>query len=100
MLKPDMMVVEPTALIGSGRAGDTAYVKAAVGAVRQVDPTIGVLVGGGVSNAEAVYRIIKAGADATGCSSGIATASDPEALVHEMLAAVRQAWDERALQEK
>ena len=63
---PDMMVVEPVDLIGTGQACDLTYVKASIDAVRSVDPEIGVLVGGGVAGGKDVYDIIMAGADATG----------------------------------
>lgn len=92
---PDMMVVEPVDLIGTGQACDLTYVKASIDAVRSVDPEIGVLVGGGVAGGKDVYDIIMAGADATGSSSGIAKAKDPGAMVQEMLEAARQAWDDR-----
>ncbi len=94
-LYPDLMITEPTELIGTGQACDMTYVKQSFDAVIGVNPNIGVLVGGGVSGGDDVYRIIMAGADATGSSSGIAKASDPGAMVHEMLAALRAAWDER-----
>lgn len=94
-LHPDMMVTEPTELIGTGQAADMFYVSASVAAIKAIDPNIGILVGGGISNGTDVYNTIMAGADATGSSSGIVKAADPGAMVHEMLAAVRQAWDER-----
>lgn len=95
MAGPDMMVVEPVELIGTGEACDLAYVRTSVEAVHSVNPEIGVLVGGGVANGQDVYNIIMAGADATGSSSGIAKAKDPGAMVYEMLEAARRAWDDR-----
>ena len=55
---PDMMVVEPVELIGTGEACGLSYVKASVEAVRSVDPRIGILVGGGISSGEDVYQVI------------------------------------------
>ena len=95
IMEPDMMVVEPVELIGTGEACDLAYVKASVKAVRAVDSRIGVLVGGGIANGRDVYDVIMAGADATGSSSGIAKAADPGKMVMEMLEAARQAWNDR-----
>ena len=92
---PDMMVVEPVELIGTGEACGLEYVKASVEIVHSVDPGIGVLVGGGIANGKDVYDVIMAGADATGSSSGIAKAKDPGKMVEEMLAAARQAWNDR-----
>ena len=94
-MHPDLMITEPTELIGTGQAADLSYVKTSVDAIKAIDPNIGILVGGGISNGTDVYNTIMAGADATGSSSGIVKAADPGAMVHEMLAALRQAWDER-----
>lgn len=94
-LSPDLMITEPTELIGTGQIGSTAYVSESFRAVMEINPNIGVLVSGGVSSAQDVYNIIMAGADATGCSSGIVKAADPGAMIHEMLSALRQSWDER-----
>ena len=95
-MDPDMMVVEPVELIGTGEACSMDYVKESVAAVHGINPHIGVLVGGGIANGNDVYNVIMAGADATGSSSGIAKAADPGAMVREMLRAVRQAWDDRS----
>lgn len=94
-LHPDMIVSEPLELIGTGNSVGEQFVQKAMNTVLSVDPDIGVLVGGGVSNGNDVYSIIRAGADATGSSSAIALAKDPEEKINEMLAAARQAWDER-----
>lgn len=94
-LSPDLMITEPAELIGSGQACDMMYVRQSIDAVMGINPDIGVLVGGGISSGEDVYRTIMAGADATGSSSGIAKAADPGAMVREMLSALRQAWDDR-----
>ena len=94
-MHPDLMVTEPTELIGTGKAADLSYVKTSVEAITKIDSNIGILVGGGISNGTDVYNTIMAGADATGSSSGIVKAADPGAMVDEMLQALRQAWDDR-----
>lgn len=94
-LKPDIIVAEPTELIGTGVSVGPEYVKAAAGAVQDVDPSILVLTAAGISNGEDVYRTIIAGADATGSSSGVARAEDRATMVDEMICALRKAWDER-----
>ena len=94
-MHPDLMITEPTELIGTGQAADLSYVATSVEAIREIDSNIGILVGGGISSGTDVYNTIMAGADATGSSSGIVKAADPGAMVHEMLAALRQAWDDR-----
>ncbi len=94
-MHPDLMITEPTELIGTGQAADLSYVATSVEAIKAIDPNIGILVGGGISSGTDVYNTIMAGADATGSSSGIVKAADPGAMIYEMLAALRQAWDDR-----
>lgn len=94
-LKPDIIVAEPSELIGTGVSVGKEYVEAATKSVKDVDPDILVLTAAGISNGEDVYNTIIAGADATGSSSGVAKAEDRSAMVDEMIAAVRRAWNER-----
>lgn len=94
-LKPDIIVAEPSELIGTGISVGKAYVEAATKAVKDVDPDILVLTAAGIANGDDVYNTIIAGADATGSSSGIARALDRAAMVDEMIAAVRRGWDDR-----
>ena len=94
-LGPDIIVAEPSELIGTGVSVGEEYVQAATKSVKDVNPDILVLTAAGISCGEDVYNTIIAGADATGSSSGIAKAADRAAMVDEMIAAVRRAWDER-----
>jgi triosephosphate isomerase len=95
-LRPNIIVAEPTGLIGTGQTSDMEYVSAAIRAVKDVDPDIFVLQGAGISNGEDVYRVIFAGAEATGSSSGVVKANNRAEMVDEMIGAVRRAWDDRA----
>ncbi len=95
MLGPDIIVAEPSELIGTGVSVGSEYVEAATRAVKDVNPDILVLTAAGIANGADVYNTIKAGADATGSSSGVAKAADRAAMVDEMISAVRKAWDER-----
>lgn len=94
-LNPDIIVAEPSELIGTGVSCGPEYVEAATKAVKDVNPDIMVLTAAGIACGQDVYDTIIAGADATGSSSGVAKAADREAMVDEMIAAVRKAWDER-----
>ena len=94
-LGPNLIVAEPTALIGTGQTSGLDYVAATIEAVNKIDPRIMVLQGAGISNGGDVYNVIKAGAMATGSTSGIIKAADPAAMAEEMIAALRRAWDER-----
>lgn len=99
-LKPDIIVAEPSELIGTGISVGEEYVSAAMSAVKDIDPDILVLTAAGISNGQDVYNTIIAGADATGSSSGVAKAPDRAAMVDEMIRAVRAAWDKRHKEEK
>ena len=94
-LNPDIIVAEPSELIGTGVSVGPEYVEAATKCVKDVNSDILVLTAAGIANGQDVYNTIIAGADATGSSSGIAKAADRAAMVDEMIAAVRKAWDER-----
>lgn len=92
--EPNIIVAEPTQLIGTGQPSDEQYVRETTAAIKSINPKIQVLQGAGISNAQDVYNVIRAGADATGTTSGIMKAADPEAMLDEMIAAVRKAWNE------
>ena len=94
-LHPDMIVAEPSELIGTGVSVGPEYVAAATDSVKKVDEHILVLTAAGIAGGEDVYNTIMAGADATGSSSGVAKAADRPKMVDEMIGAARRAWDER-----
>lgn len=94
-LKPNIIVAEPTDLIGTGKVSDLDYVQKSIQTVKEIDPEIFVLQGAGISSGADVYRVIFAGAEATGSSSGVIKAPDRAAMVDEMIGAVRKAWNDR-----
>lgn len=94
-LAPNIIAAEPTDLIGSGKASDLEYVQASIQAIKKINPEVKVLQAAGISSGRDVYRVIRAGAEATGSSSGIATAIDRVAMVDEMIRALRAAYDAR-----
>jgi triosephosphate isomerase (TIM) len=91
---PNIIVAEPTELIGTGQTSNYEYVIKSTSIIKDINPDIQVLQGAGISNGQDVYNVIKAGAEATGSTSGIIKAEDPEAMINEMLKALRTAWDE------
>ena len=91
---PNLIVAEPTDLIGTGTTSDSNYVIETIKTVSEINPDIMVLQGAGISNGEDVYNTIKLGAQATGSTSGILKAKDPYAMVEEMLYNLRRAWNE------
>ncbi len=93
-LAPNILVAEPTELIGTGRPADREYVDEVIKVIREINPDILPFPSAGISCGDDCYNIIKAGSSASGCSSAIAKAADPLALAEEMISAVRRAWDE------
>lgn len=93
-LSPNLIVAEPTELIGTGKTSDSNYMLRTIEIVQEINPDIMVLQGAGISNGQDVYNTIKTGAMATGSTSGIIKAADPYAMVDEMISALRRAWDE------
>ena len=91
---PNLIVAEPTELIGTGVASDMGYVRDTIEAVRKINPDIMVLQGAGISGPADVANVIRAGAQATGCTSGVMKAADPEAAAEAMLRTLRETWDE------
>jgi triosephosphate isomerase len=95
LLEPNIIVAEPTELIGTGKGSDFNYVNASTKAIKSINPDILILQSAGIASGKDVYNLIFAGAEATGSSSGIAKAADSAAMVDEMVHAVREAWDAR-----
>ena len=94
-LGPNILVAEPTELIGTGKPADKAYVDEVIRVIKEINPLIKPFPSAGISKGEDCYNIIKAGAAASGCSSAIAKSKEPLKLAEEMIAAVRRAYDER-----
>lgn len=93
-LSPDILLCEPTELIGTGTVADNNYVIEATTKIREIDPNVLVMIASGVSTADDVYNVIKLGADGTGATSGILNAPDPGERVMEMARAMKKAATE------
>jgi triosephosphate isomerase len=93
-LGPDMMICEPTSLIGTGTTSNDDYIIATNEAVRSVDPDIMIIQAAGVSSGADVYRVCKLGANASGGTSGILKAPSPKGMVEEMMQALAKVRDE------
>lgn len=94
-LHPEIMVCEPTSLIGTGKVSGEDYMTATNTAVKTVSPETLVLQAAGISSGRNVYDAIMSGADGTGATSGIVAAPDPEAMLVEMVEAVCRAREDR-----
>ncbi|MBS7008635.1 triose-phosphate isomerase [Anaerostipes sp.] len=90
-MNPDVVLAEPTDLIGTGQVADDAYTIEAIHQVRRVNPDVLVVVASGVSTAEDCYNMIRLGADGTGGTSGILNAPSPAGRIREMAEAIVRA---------
>lgn len=93
-MAPNIIVAEPTELIGTGTTSDSSYVTETIKTVEAINPDIMVLQGAGILNGEDVYNTIRLGAQATGTTSGIMKSDRPYEMVEEMIYNLRKAWDE------
>lgn len=90
-LNPDMMICEPTGLIGTGMTSGLDYVRETNRAVREISKDILLLQAAGVSKAADVYKLLREGANGTGGTSGILNAENREEKIREMLIALKEA---------
>lgn len=96
-MNPDIVLAEPTDLIGTGKVADDSYTTETVKAIHEVNPDVLVMIASGVSTAEDCYNVIRLGADGTGATSGILNAPSPAVRVKEMAEAIVKAKKEQPL---
>lgn len=95
----DVILAEPTDLIGTGQPADPSYTVEAVKAIKEIDPAVKVMIASGITTAEDCYTVVRLGADGTGSTSGIVKAPDPALRVKEMVEAIikaRREWEAEA----
>ena len=95
-LGPDMMICEPTSLIGTGTTSDDEYIKKTNEAVKSVSEDILILQAAGVSTGDDVYKVVMGGAHGSGGTSGILNAPSREGKIREMLDALKKAQKDMA----
>ena len=94
-LHPDIINPEPSEIIGGGNGvSPMAYVKDSINVIKAIYDDIMVEQAAGITNGQQVYDFIMAGSEAAGAASGIMNASDPIAMIDEMIAATRRAADD------
>ena len=87
-LGPDSVAVEPPELIGTGTPvsqADPDIVRDAVEAAENVDPSVDVYCGAGISTGEDVVAAAELGADGVLLASGVAKADDPAAALEDLV---------------
>lgn len=98
-LHPDIINPEPSEIIGGGNGvSPMAYVKDSIKVIKDIYPDIMVEQAAGITNGQQVYDFIMAGSEAAGAASGIINATDPIAMIDEMIAATRRAADDLKMQ--
>ena len=94
-LHPDILLCEPTDLIGTGKTADDNYTTSIVAKIRSIDPSIGIMIASGITTADDVYRVVQLGADGSGATSGILNAPNPGKRIMEMAEAIVRAASKR-----
>lgn len=93
-MNPDIVLAEPTDLIGTGHVADDSYTIETIQEVRKVNPDVQIMVASGVSTADDCYNVIRLGADGTGGTSGILNAPSPAERIREMAEAIVRAKED------
>ena len=91
MLDPDVILCEPTELIGTGQTSSEDYIRETNESIKNVNPNICVMQAAGISSSDDVYRTISLGADGTGATSGIIESEEPKKTLEEMIVAATKA---------
>lgn len=94
-LGADIILAEPTALIGTGTTAGDGYIVETTKAIKAVDPAVKVMIASGITTAEDCYKVVYLGADGTGSTSGIVHAPDRAQRVREMAEAIHRALNDR-----
>jgi triosephosphate isomerase len=87
-LGPDAVAVEPPELIGIGTPvsqADPDIVEDAIAAAAEVDPSVDVLCGAGISTGEDVVAAGELGAEGVLLASGVAKADDPRGALEDLV---------------
>lgn len=90
-LGPDIIICEPTSLIGTGKTSGDDYIFATNQAVKAVNPDIKIIQAAGVSTGDDVYRVVMEGAHGSGGTSGILNAPSRKEKIMDMLEALKRA---------
>jgi triosephosphate isomerase len=92
-LKPDIIAIEPPELIGTGIPVSKAkpeIVTDTVKLVRQVNPTVTILCGAGISHGEDIAAALKLGTEGVLVASGIVKAKNPYMIMREFADSIKR----------
>lgn len=96
-LGADVILAEPTELIGTGITADPSYTVKCCHEIKEVNPETLVMIASGITTGEDVYKVIVNGADGSGSTSGIINAPSRGDRVREMVEAELKAMMDRQL---
>lgn len=101
-MEPDIILYESPDMIEAGEQDHhhTEEIAAVNDLIAGINPRIIVLHGAGIHDEKDIYQIVKAGADATGSTSGIMKSEDPCEVAEKMIRAVSDAWKERTAEKQ
>ena len=88
---PDILLCEPTDLIGTCQAADDSYIERCVEVLRKEAPDAMIMIASGITTGQDVYNVIIHGADGTGTTTGVVKAPDPGLRLLEMARALAKA---------
>ena len=77
---PDMVAIEPPELIGTGRSVSKEkpdVITDSVRKIREVNPTVKILCGAGITTGDDIYTALKLGAEGVLIASGVVRATNP-----------------------
>ena len=94
-LGADVILAEPTALIGTGITADASYTVDCCREIKAVDPDVKVMIASGITTGEDCYKVVVNGADGSGSTSGIVNAPSRSGRVEEMAQAMLKAMEDR-----
>lgn len=84
-LKPDVILAEPTRLIGKEQISSREYVTSTVKRIKALNPNILVEQGAGIRTAKDIEELLQLGADGVGVTSGIIKANKTKKAMKEMI---------------
>jgi triosephosphate isomerase len=87
-MDPDVILCEPSNLVGTGKTSSDEYIEDTIAAVRSINKEIVIMEGAGIRTGDDVRRLIKRGAQGTGISSALKLARDQKALLTELFDAL------------
>ena len=87
LLEPEIILCEPTDLIGTGTTSPDDYIKETVSAIKKINHNIYVMQGAGIRTKDDITRNLQLGSDANGATSAITKADNSFVVLKEMIEA-------------